>query len=463
MKNNNRENYDVNNSMEYQREESEEKNKNQKPKKNKKGKKEAKSKVFNLLDEIKKEEESDYKKKLLEEVNNTMLMDNQNNAEKEKKQKEKRTEQDEEEEEQEKDEWEEKENQRKKEKERKKNKEKEKISKKEKQKEKEKEEKGEEKIFKQNKKKKKGNNIISDTFNEISNELNEQYSLEIENIFEINKKFNYPKDSPVFYLREDTSSTDLYPTPLSTKEIQNLLKNREIKPFLLKVKLIDIFSMSNYDPFSYFDFNDILSKNWSKNLEYSSLFLNEYYNYFEKNINNYLNERYQNLEIEKKTNEFSYNPIKKKKLIFEDNKKLKKKEKKVEEKNKNNDISLNFSISEIDRKGFNDISMSIIKQLEGMNLSKKKADKIASIIEEVEEDEWTEIKSKKKEPEKKPFISIVGLNESRQIKETEESSFQINNKRKRGKKNKKKNFVNFNNKFAALKVDYGSDDEEDEK
>ena len=138
-------------------------------------------------------------------------------------------------------------------------------------------------------------------------------------------------------------------------------------------------------------------------------------------------------------------------------------EKKVEEKNKNNDISLNFSVSEIDRKGFNDISMSIIKQLEGINLSKKKADKIASIIEEVEEDEWTEIKSKKKEPEKKPFIGIVGLNESRQIKEPEESSFQINNKRKRGKKNKKKNFVNFNNKFAALKVDYGSDDEEDEK
>ena len=138
-----------------------------------------------------------------------------------------------------------------------------------------------------------------------------------------------------------------------------------------------------------------------------------------------------------------------------------KKEKKVEE--KNNDISSNFTISEIDRKGFNDISMSIIKQLEGINLSKKKAEKITSIIEEVEEDQWTEIKSKKKEREKKPFIGIVGLNESKQIKEPEESSFQTNNKRKRGRKNKKKNFVNFNNKFAALKVDYGSDEEEDEK
>ena len=305
MRKNNRKNYDVNNSMENQ-EDSEEKNINKKAKKNKKEKKEKKSKVFNILEEIKKEEESNQKQKLLEEVNNTMIKDNKNNTSKVKNYKEKNKEKDKEE--QDKDEWEETEKE--KEKERKKKKEKERINKKEKEKEKEEEEK---KISKQKKEKKKGNNIISDTFNEISNELDEQYTLSIENIFEINKKFNYPKDSPVFYLREDTSNTDLFPSPLSTKEIQDLLKKREIKPFLLKVKLIDIFIMNNYEPFSYFDFNDILSKNWSKNLEYSPLFLNEYYNYFEKNINNYLIERYQNLEITKKANEFSSNSIKKKK------------------------------------------------------------------------------------------------------------------------------------------------------
>ena len=88
-------------------------------------------------------------------------------------------------------------------------------------------------------------------------------------------------------------------------------------------------------------------------------------------------------------------------------------------------------------------------------------EKITSIIEEVEEEQWTEIKSKKKEKEqeKKPDNYIVGLNESRQIQESE-----VDANKKKNRKKKKKQFVNFNNRFAGLKVDLGSeDDEEDEK
>ncbi len=427
MRKTNKNDYDdVNNSMEKQDK------KDNKSKKNKK----KKSNYDNILDEIKKEEESDYKKKILEEVNNSMYIDNNKNT-KNKNEKEKEKEL----------------NQMKKKDQSQKNEErKEKVKEEKKDKPKKKE--------KENLNKQK-NNILSDTFNEIENELNEQYSLEIENIFEINKKFNYPKNSPVFYIREDNSNNDLYQTPLSTNEIKDLLKKKILKPFLIKVKLIDIFIMKNYEPFSYFDFNEILSKNWSKNLEYSTIFLNEYNNYYEKNKNNIIEERNKKLEVINNINNFTLNKNKEKKLKFNGGEK-EKQEKNIDIKNNNkNDMTLSLNFSAIDKKGYNDFSISIIKQLEGIALTKKKLEKITSIIEEVEEDEWTEIKSKKKEIEKKPFVGIVGLNESRQIDQKE--FIPNKNKKKTSGKNKKKQYVNFENKFAAFKIDHGSDEEEDEK
>ena len=222
--------------------------------------------------------------------------------------------------------------------------------------------------------------------------------------------------------------------------------------------------MKNYEPFHYFDFNEILAKNWSKNLEYSSIFLNEYNNYYEKNKKKDFENKNQKLEISSNFSEyFMYD----KKPKF--NKKVEKVEK-VEKIEKNeiqeskNDITLNLNFSAIDKKGYNDFSMSIIRQLEGVPLTKKKLEKITSIIEEVEEDEWKEIKTKKKEVEKKPFIGIVGLNESKQIDPEEIPKNKNKNKKKKGGNNKKKQAVNFNNKFAAFKIDHGSDeDEEDEK
>ena len=153
------------------------------------------------------------------------------------------------------------------------------------------------------------------------------------------------------------------------------------------------------------------------------------------------------------------NPKKPKKLIFDD---VKKEEKKNNQ--KDNDMSLNLEFSAIDKSvGFNDLSMSIIKQLQGVNLNKKQVEKITSIIEEVEEDEWIEVKNnKKKGVKEKSFTGIVGLNESKQVIEIEKESVPTKNKKNR-KKNKKNKFVNFNNQFAALKVNRDSDDEEDEK
>ena len=126
-------------------------------------------------------------------------------------------------------------------------------------------------------KKDKKENKISNIVNEINNELEEYNNLDIENIFEINNNFNYPKDFPVFYLQDesnDNNENSLFKEPLSTNKIKELLKAKQIKPYLINVKLIDIFSMKNHSPFSFFPLNEILEKNWSKNVEYSTLFIN---------------------------------------------------------------------------------------------------------------------------------------------------------------------------------------------
>ena len=409
MRKNIRENYDANNSMEnYKNEE----------KKNKKSKKQdKKAKIGNILDEIKKEDLKE-RNEILNEINNTMLNDNEDDNKKNDMPKKNI------------------ENQ------------KPKYKKKEEDENKEiNEKKG------KNKKKKRNKNNLSETINEINNELNEQYYLDVENIFEINKKFNYPRTSPFLYIREDNSENDLFPNPLSTNDIKNLLKSKSIKPYLIKVKPIDIFTMKNYPEFSYFDFNEILTKNWSKNLEYSSIFLEEFQNLSEKNIIKNLENRNKTLKISK--DYFDYQASDKKKNINMNNII----DKKFEKKNNDMTLDLNFSISQIDKTGINDLSMSIIKQLQNVKLTQKQVNKITSIIEEVEEDEWTEIKNKKKEKESIPFIGIVGLNESRQV--IENNTSQINKKNKK-RKNKNKKFVNLsNNQFAGLKVNYSSEEEND--
>ena len=413
MRKNKRENYDVNNSMEnYSNEEKDKKNKKLK-KHEKKGKKKVSE---NILEEIKKEDLNE-RDEILKEINNTMMKDNDDDKKRDDKSK--------------------KESENQKSENKKKEEDENKAIKEKKEKEKVK-----------NKKKK---NNLSETINEINNELNDQYYLDVENIFEINKKFNYPKNSPFLYIREDNTENDLFPNPLSTMEIKNLLKSKTIKPFLVKVKPIDIFTMKNYPEFSYFDFNEILTKNWSKNLEYSSIFLEEYKNFNDYNNIKNLEDKAKNLKISKEHFEYQANEKKKKnKIDYKIDRKI----------DKNNDITLdlNFSISQIDKTGFNDLSMSIIKQLQNVKLTKKQVNKITSIIEEVEEDEWTEVKNKKKEKESVPFIGIVGLNESKQVIETKTSQ---NNKKSKNRKNKNKKFVNMsNNQFAGLKINYSSSDEE---
>lgn len=410
-KNIRKKNYDVNNSMEnYSNEEIDKKNK--RPKKN--DKKHKKKESENILEEIKKEDLNE-RDEILKEINNTMLKDDENDDENKRNDKPKKD-----------------------------------IYKKKEEDDKKDLKEKKQKIKKQKKLTDKNN--LSETINEINNELNEQYYLDVENIFEINNKFNYPRNLPFLYIREDNTENDLFPNPLSTMEIKNLLKSKVIKPFLVKIKPIDIFTMKNYPQFSYFDFNEILTKNWSKNLEYSSMFLEEYKNLNERNSLYNLEDKNKTLKISKEY--FSYQKLLKKKNIEIENNKI---GKMIGKKNNDITLDLNFSISQIDKTGFNDLSMSIIKQLQNVKLTQKQVNKITSIIDEVEEDEWTEIKNKKKENESIPFVGIVGLNESKQITEKNISQ---NNKKNKKRKDKNKKFVNMkNNQFAGLKINYSSDEE----
>ena len=134
---------------------------------------------------------------------------------------------------------------------------------------------------KKNSIKKKKKNKVTNIIDEINNEIEQDYnnSLVIDNIFEINKKFNYPKDSPVFYIQEknNINNNELYEKPLSTNEIKYLIRNRKLKNIsYLNIKLIDVFVMKNHNNFDFFDFAEIFQKNWSQDLEYSDIFIKEY-------------------------------------------------------------------------------------------------------------------------------------------------------------------------------------------
>ena len=275
--------------------------------------------------------------------------------------------------------------------------------------------------------KKEKNNILD----EIDDELEENNNIDIQNIFEINTKFNYSKDFPLFYLKDELNSNradEIYKEPISSNKLKDLIKSKKIKPYLIQIKLVDIFYMKNHSQFSFIPLNEILEKNWTNNLSYSNIFINAH---------NKLNEK-ENKEINDNNNS-----NKKKIEILPKKQKIKPKPKNI----KNDDISLNFNCSVVNQGGFNDLSMSIIKQLEGVNLTKKQVDKIASIIEEVEEDEWTEIKNKKngKEFEEKIEEGIVGLNDNKKVS--------TKNKKNVQPKKKKNNFKD-NNQFNGLKIDY---------
>jgi len=98
-------------------------------------------------------------------------------------------------------------------------------------------------------------------------------NIDINNIFEINELFDYDKDNPVFYLKENKQALDRYPWPLSTKQIKSIIEKENLDYHELRVKLVDIFEFKLKDAFSYVDFINVIKPEWAKNVKCSRIFM----------------------------------------------------------------------------------------------------------------------------------------------------------------------------------------------
>ena len=97
-------------------------------------------------------------------------------------------------------------------------------------------------------------------------ELKKQ-NININNIYDINNKFNYNKNNPVFYILEDKKPPDTYPSPLSTNKLIKLIKDKNISYESLKVRLVDLFKFKSKAPSTFVDFIEVLKPNWASDVE----------------------------------------------------------------------------------------------------------------------------------------------------------------------------------------------------
>ena len=100
--------------------------------------------------------------------------------------------------------------------------------------------------------------------------------IEIDNIYDINKEFNYDMDKPVFYLKENRAKLNKYPEPLSTKQVADIVKRNNIPYENLKVKLVDLFEFKLRNAFEYVDFMVVIKPEWASNVTYSKIFMDLY-------------------------------------------------------------------------------------------------------------------------------------------------------------------------------------------
>jgi len=98
-------------------------------------------------------------------------------------------------------------------------------------------------------------------------------SIDINNIFEINDLFDYNRDNPVFYLKENKQVLNRYPWPLSTKQLVSIIQKENLDYNELKVKLVDIFEFKLKQAFEYVDFIYVIKPEWAKNVECSKIFM----------------------------------------------------------------------------------------------------------------------------------------------------------------------------------------------
>jgi len=95
---------------------------------------------------------------------------------------------------------------------------------------------------------------------------------DINYIYDINNKFHYNKDSPLFYILEKGKEFNYHPTPLSSKQLVKLIQEENIPYDYLRIKLVDLFQFKSKFPFIYVELKEILKPNWSLDVKFSKIF-----------------------------------------------------------------------------------------------------------------------------------------------------------------------------------------------
>ena len=151
-------------------------------------------------------------------------------------------------------------------------------------------------------------------FEKIKQKNLKDQNIDINNIYEINTKFKYSKDLPVFYIMQESKSFKAYPEPFSTSKLVEYIQKNQIPYESIQVKLIDLFIFKSKEPFTYFDLIEVLKPNWATNVDYSAMF-NELYKSKKDNENNKVKST--NKKKDKKEKDDWFNHLSKKNNVSE--------------------------------------------------------------------------------------------------------------------------------------------------
>lgn len=107
---------------------------------------------------------------------------------------------------------------------------------------------------------------------EKENKIKKDPSFSIDNISEINKKFNFSEEIPLFYVKEKNREKNKNDCPLSTNDILKNYKDNDCS--IIQIKLVDCFELNEKNNYKYFDITDAFKKGWTeeKEVKFSKIF-----------------------------------------------------------------------------------------------------------------------------------------------------------------------------------------------
>lgn len=103
----------------------------------------------------------------------------------------------------------------------------------------------------------------------LNNSNNNEEIKNIDNISKINEKLQYPEDQKLWYLYNPLMKCST--GPIASSVIKEMAKNKIINKNL-EIRLIDCYSISNKDPFTFVTLEEVLKPEFIETIEISSLF-----------------------------------------------------------------------------------------------------------------------------------------------------------------------------------------------